>query len=225
MKSHPEIIALIPLRGGSKGIPKKNIKPLAGKPLCAWVLESAVACQAINRVFVSTDSDEIVRVVNDLDIGVNVINRPASLATDEVSTEAVMLHFSEEVDFDVLVTIQATSPLLNTAHLDGAIVSFSENCFDSMLSAIKTKRFFWDLDGTPMNYDPLHRPRRQDFSGTYVENGAFYLTTRNVLEKYKCRLGGKIGIFEMPEETVLEIDEPGDWVVAEELLMQMQVKI
>ena len=73
MKSDPKIIALIPLRGGSKGIPKKNIKPLAGKPLCAWVLESAVACQAFNRVFVSTDSDEIVSVVNDLDIGVNVI--------------------------------------------------------------------------------------------------------------------------------------------------------
>ncbi len=214
-------IALIPLRGGSKGIPKKNIKLIAGKPLCAWVLESAVACDLIDDVYVSTDSEEISQVVDDLNIGVKLIVRPPELATDSASTESVMLHFAENVDFDVLTTIQATSPLLNTLHLENAIKQFTNKQFDSMLSAVRTKRFFWNDNGTPINYEPEKRPRRQDFNGTLMENGAFYLTKRNILEKYNCRLGGKVGVFEMPEETTLEIDEPDDWYAIERLLTDM----
>ena len=214
-----KIVALIPLRGGSKSIPKKNIKSIGGKPLCAWVIESAVRCNAINQVYVSTDSVEISQVVEGLGLGVKIIERPPDLATDEASTESVMLHFASKVDFDVLVTIQATSPLLRAKHLEDAIAQFSDK-YESMLSAVRIKRFFWKDDGTPINYDPLVRLRRQDFTGTLMENGAFYLTRRTVLEKFKCRLGGKMGVFEMPEDTALEIDEPGDWVAVEKLLMQ-----
>ena len=214
-----KIVALIPLRGGSKSIPKKNIKAIGGKPLCAWVIESAVRCNAISQVYVSTDSVEISQVVEGLGLGVKIIERPSDLATDEASTESVMLHFASKVDFDVLVTIQATSPLLRAKHLEDAIAQFSDK-YESMLSAVRIKRFFWKDDGTPINYDPLVRLRRQDFTGTLMENGAFYLTRRTVLEKFKCRLGGKMGVFEMPEDTALEIDEPGDWVAVEKLLMQ-----
>ena len=214
-----KIVALIPLRGGSKSIPKKNIKSIGGKPLCAWVIESAVRCNAISQVYVSTDSVEISQVVEGLGLGVKIIERPSDLATDEASTESVMLHFASKVDFDVLVTIQATSPLLRAKHLEDAIAQFSDK-YESMLSAVRIKRFFWKDDGTPINYDPLVRLRRQDFTGTLMENGAFYLTRRTVLEKFKCRLGGKMGVFEMPEDTALEIDEPGDWVAVEKLLMQ-----
>ncbi len=215
------IVALIPLRGGSKGIPKKNIRPIAGKPLCAWVIESAAACRAISHVYVSTDSDEISQVVGELNLGIKIIKRPFEIATDNTSTEAVMLHFAENVDFDVLATIQATSPLLSSEHLEDAVKQFSGSELQSMLSAVRVKRFFWNDNGTAINYDPLSRPRRQDFKGTFMENGAFYLTKRAVLEKYKCRLGGEIGIFEMPEETMLEIDEPSDWDAVEELLTKM----
>ena len=222
MKSKPNIVALIPLRGGSKSIPKKNIKIIAGKPLCAWVLESAVNCASINHVFVSTDSKEIASVVRNLDIGVSIIKRPGVLALHETSTEAVMQHFAEQVDFDILATIQATSPTLTAEHLTYAIKYFIDKNYDSMLSVVKTKRFFWDMDGRPLNYDPQQRPRRQDFSGSYMENGAFYLTSRDVLKKCGCRLGGNIGIFEMPEETACEIDEPGDWSAVEKILYQMR---
>lgn len=215
-------IALIPLRGGSKGIPKKNINLIAGKPLCAWVLESAAASQLIDKVYVSTDADEIAQTVEALDLGINVLMRPAELATDEAPTEAVMMHFAKQVNFDVLVTIQATSPLLSTKHLDEALQYFSGSRFHSMLSAVRIKRFLWDDDAAPLNYNPLIRPRRQDFKGTLMENGAFYITNRSVLEEYKCRLGGNIGIYEMPEETLLEIDEPSDWDVAENLLMKVK---
>jgi CMP-N-acetylneuraminic acid synthetase len=216
------VVAICPLRGGSKSIPKKNIKPLAGKPLSAWILEAATGCAAINTVYISTDSEEISDVVQGLGMGVQVIMRPAEYATDEASTEAVMLHFMSQVDFDVLVTIQATSPLLTNRNLDQALLQFQEQQLDSMLSAVRTKRFFWYDDATPINYDPLHRPRRQDFHGTLMENGAFYITQRDILERHQCRLGGKIGIYEMDESTAVEIDEPEDWERLEHLLSQRQ---
>jgi len=217
-----KIAALIPLRGGSKSIPKKNIKPLAGKILSAWALEAATACSEINTVYVSTDSDEIANVVHELGLGIQVIMRPAKYATDEASTESVMLHFMSQVDFDVLVTVQATSPLLTARDLDIALVQFREQQLDSMLSAVRTKRFFWNDDATPINYDPMHRPRRQDFHGILMENGAFYITQRKILHGHQCRLGGRIGIYEMDESTAVEIDEPEDWERVERLLLQRQ---
>lgn len=211
-------IALIPLRGGSKSIPMKNIRPLGGQPLCAWVLRAAVACPLIDAVYVSTDCDAIRRTVQDLGLGVRLIDRPAELATDEASTESVMLHCMDQLPFECLVTIQATSPLLTSQHLQQALVQFDAEGLDAMLSAVRTKRFFWHDDGTPINYDPLHRPRRQNFPGTLMENGAFYITRRAMLQSSRCRLGGKIGIFEMPEHTAVEIDEPQDWEAVSRLL-------
>ena len=213
------IIALIPLRGGSKSIPKKNIKIIAGKPLLAWVLEAAKSSLNIDAVFVSTECDEIAQVIQDLDLGIVIIPRPIDLATDHASTESVMLHFMDEVDFDLLVTIQATSPLLTAQDLDRAILEFQNSQLDSMLSAVRTKRFFWDENCKPINYDPVFRPRRQDFLGTFMENGAFYITKKNVLKTDKCRLGGKIGIYEMDEFAALEIDEAGDWERVEQILL------
>lgn len=131
-----------------------------------------------------------------------------------------MLDTMERVSFDTLVTIQATSPLLRSNDIDSALTLFDRKRYDSMLTAVRTKRFYWNDDGTPLNYDPLARPRRQDFNGTLMENGAFYLTRRSILEQTRCRLGGRIGIYEMAEETGLEIDEPEDWARAEQLLIE-----
>jgi len=215
-------VALIPLRGGSKSIPMKNIRTLEGQPLCAWVLQAAAACPEIDAVYVSTDSDGIRQTVQSLGLGVQVIDRPAELAADEASTESVMLHFMEQVPFERLVTIQATSPLLTAQHLQQALGQFDQESCDSMLSAVRTKRFFWNDDATPINYDPRHRPRRQEFAGTLMENGAFYITRRAVLQASGCRLGGRIGIFEMPEHTAVEIDEPADWEAVARLLAALR---
>lgn len=214
----PKTVVLIPLRGGSKSIPLKNIKLIGGKPLCAWVLEAAAKTGSIDAVYVSTDSDKIKKVVDSLELGVKIIDRPLQYATDQASTESVMLHFMEEVDFDVLVTIQATSPLLQSWHLSEALARFERKEFDSMLSAVRTKRFFWTDDAKPINYDPLNRPRRQEFAGTLMENGAFYITRRGILAQTGCRLGGRIGIYEMPEDTAVEIDEPRDWELVSKIL-------
>ena len=223
-----KFIALIPLRGGSKGIPNKNIKMIAGKPLCAWVIESAVGAESIEQVYVSTESAEIKRVVNEINQQfqddkakknkLKIIDRPEALASDTASTEVVMLHFMENIEFDVLLTIQATSPMLSSDDLEQAIKQFKQQNLDSMLTAVEIKRFFWDYDAHAVNYDPCNRPRRQDFDGCLMENGAFYITTRELLKKENCRLGGNIGIYTMSDEAAVELDSPLDWSVMETIL-------
>ena len=214
-------IALVPLRGGSKAIPKKNIKIIGGRPLCGWVLSAASKASRIARVFVSTDDPEIKEIVTSLNLGVRVLNRPKELATDEATTESVMLHFLENVPkFDRLVTIQATSPLLEGWQLDEALEMFETEQFDSMLSVVRSKAFFWNENGTPVNYDPLHRPRRQDCAGTLMENGAFYITDSALLASSRCRLGGRIGLYEMPPESAIEVDNQIDWYLVEQLLIR-----
>ncbi len=218
-------VALIPLRGGSKTIPKKNIKDIAGKPLCAWVLEAAVNSNKIDEVYVSTESSEIIEVIRDLSLGISLVKRPDQYATDDASTESVIIDFMKNIEFDRLVTIQATSPLLLSNDLDSALDDFEIQDSDSMLSVVRTKRFFWNEDGSPINYVVHDRPRRQDFKGTLMENGAFYITTREILLQYNNRLGGKISLFEMAEETSVEIDEPLDWDIVEQLLKAREMTI
>lgn len=213
-------VALIPLRGGSKSIPNKNLKALGGKPLAYWVCRAAEEAHGIDAVYVSTEDAAIKAAVESFGGRIQVIDRPSALAQDTSSTESVMLHFAEMVsDWDVLVTLQATSPLTTALDIDTALAEFSEEGFDSMLSGVRTKRFFWTNEGQPLNYDFRNRPRRQDFSGSVVENGAFYITKREVLETHRCRLGGNIGIFMMPDDTLTELDAVVDWDVVEKLLL------
>lgn len=215
-----DTVALIPLRGGSESIPKKNIKNIGGRPLCAWVIEAALGASLLSEIYVSTDCAEIKETVRTISSDIKVLDRPSIYATNEASTESVMLHFMEHVTFDRLVTIQSTSPLLLSHHLDDALRQFDNQHLDSMLSAVRVKRFFWNDNGTPINYDPSCRPRRQDFKGTLMENGAFYISTREVLRRYRCRLGGEIGVYEMPDNTAVEIDEPGDWEYVSQFLKE-----
>jgi YrbI family 3-deoxy-D-manno-octulosonate 8-phosphate phosphatase len=224
MEQKPEIVALIPVRGGSKSIPLKNIKPIAGKPLCLWLLEAVTKSKSIDRIYVSTDSEKIIEVVSSSGLPVEILRRDPALATDTASTESVMLDFMDKVNFDILITLQATSPLTTTEDIDSAIKYFLDNDFDSLLTGVRTKKFFWSDDGKPVNYNPLKRPRRQNFSGWIMENGAFYLTKRNILKSKKCRLGGNIGIYEMPSETSYEIDEPLDWEIVEKILIEKRKK-
>ncbi|MSU55036.1 MAG: acylneuraminate cytidylyltransferase family protein [Candidatus Taylorbacteria bacterium] len=218
MINNLKIVGLVPLRGGSKSIPYKNIKTLAGKPLCYWVLKAATDSKYIDEVWVSTEDKKIKDTVLSFGLGVKVIDRPAELAQDNSSTESVMMHFAKEVSFDILITIQATSPLTENQDLDLAIEQFVEGKMDSMVSGVQLKRFFWTHEGVPLNYNPLKRPLRQEWNGTIMENGAFYITKREILDTLKNRLGGKIGVFKMPEHTAVEIDEPEDWLFIENRL-------
>jgi CMP-N-acetylneuraminic acid synthetase len=216
------IIALVPLRGGSKSIPGKNIKPLAGKPLCAWALEAALQSGIFERLIVSTDSEEIAGVVKAIGIPLEVIMRPAEYATDTATTESVMLHVASLVDFEVMATIQATSPLTRPEDFAVAYAQFRKQEADSLVTCVRLKRFFWSDEGQPLNYDPLNRPMRQQFKGTLWETGAFYFTKRRILEEYRCRLGGKIAVYELPQDTAVDIDEPEDWEHLERIIARRQ---
>lgn len=217
-----EIVAFIPVRGGSKSIPNKNIYPLGGRPLVYWVLDAAVNSRLIDIVYVSTDSQIIKETVENYgSYKVRVIDRSPESATDEASTESAMLDFAQRFTFWKIVLIQATSPLLESTHLDKGLLSYDNNNIDSVISVVRQKRFLWDEKddlAVPHNYDPQSRPRRQDHNGYLVENGAFYITTRDRLIQSKCRVSGKIGFVELPESTYFEIDEPSDWVIMEQLL-------
>lgn len=221
-------VAFIPVRGGSKSIPLKNIREINGRPLVYWTLDAAVQCPKIDRVYLCTDSEKICEKVqkyiqeNGCGEKLFCIGRPAETATDTASTESAMLYFSNAyANFEHIVLIQATSPLLQASHLTEAITEYENGDYDSALSVVRQKRFCWEArkDGfAPINYDFRSRPRRQDFCGYLVENGAFYISTRENLLRDECRLSGKIYAYEMDEETYFEIDEPSDWVVIEHLL-------
>lgn len=220
-----KIVALIPVRGGSKSIPRKNILPFAGRPLLHWTLDAACECESVEQVFVATEDAEIAAVAAAHGHPkVTVVSRSAASATDDASTETVLLEFAQAHSFEHLVLIQATSPLLRSEDLRTGLHTYLEGKADSMLSVVRQKRFIWQRDTSglfhPLNYHPKHRPRRQHFGGLLVENGAFYVTSREALLASSCRISGRILCHEMPEETYLELDEPADWEIAETLLLK-----
>ncbi len=224
---HHNKVAFIPVRGGSKSIPLKNIRNIAGKPLVHWTIEAALDCDAIDHVYVATDSNEIAACVNALGREkVSVIGRSPATCTDEASSESALLEFCSAYDFEQVVFIQATSPLLTANDLTQAWKKYGEGCCDSLLSLVRQKHFIWrELEqggACPTNYEPVCRPRRQDFSGYLMENGAFYISQRARILESGCRISGKIDFHEMPEETYIDLDEPIDWLITEQILIDRE---
>ncbi|MCM1235253.1 MAG: acylneuraminate cytidylyltransferase [Ruminococcus flavefaciens] len=229
-------VAFIPVRGGSKSIPFKNIKPICGKPLVYWTVKATCECQYIDKVYVATDSEEIKEVVNSfckefpqiMKCKIEVIERSAESAQDTASTEFAMLEFAANYEFDNIVLVQATSPLLTGEDLKRGMESFQNSDTDSVLSVVRQKRFRWNIDSdgfvTPMNYDVFNRPRRQEFAGDLVENGAFYISSKENLLRSKNRISGRIRAVEMRADSFFEIDEPSDWVIIEALMQKNGMK-
>lgn len=215
-------IAFIPVRGGSKSIPLKNIKILSGKPLVYWTTKAANDAKCIDKVIVATDSIEIKKTVEEFNLEkVEIYNRDKENAQDTSSTESVMLEYIKNTDLqlnDKFFLVQATSPLLKTEHIDEMYQKYLNDNADSGLSCVRTKRFFWSEDGKALNYDYTNRPRRQDFNGLMMENGACYINSVENIQRDKNRLSGKISIYEMPEYTSFEIDEPDDFLIIEKLM-------
>lgn len=217
-----KIIAFIPVRGGSKSIPLKNIKPFCGKPLVCWNIEALENCKLVDKIIVATDSDKIEETVLAQSYKkTEIYRRSAENACDTASTESVMLEYINYAHLpgnDIFMLVQATSPLTETQHFTDALNIYRKDQYDSMLTCVRNYRFFWDENGTSKNYDYRNRPRRQNFKGELMENGAFYINTVSNILKSGNRLSGKIGIYEMPEYTATEIDEPDDWIILENLM-------
>ena len=191
-------------------------------------------CKNIDKVYVATDSEKIretLQNVKDTDTDgrldkMEIIGRSQESASDTASTEFAMLEFAREHLFDHIVLIQATSPLLTAEDLDRGFALYEQKETDSVLSVVRQKRFNWKVekDGSaqPTNYDYFHRPRRQEFEGYCVENGAFYITSRKRLLATENRISGNVKAVEMSEDTFFEIDEPSDWDMIQQLLERRQ---
>jgi CMP-N,N'-diacetyllegionaminic acid synthase len=223
-------IAFIPARGGSKGVPRKNIKSFAGKPLIVHSIEQALATEGINSVIVSTDDSEIATISRNS--GAEIIIRPDFLSGDAASSESAIKHAldalgQEGKTVDRIVFLQATSPLRPKNGIAQALSRFEEGKFDTLLSISPTHRFFWKIKGNEVvaEYDYLNRPSRQDIlpeDVRYVENGSLYIFSTDHFKKAGNRLGGKIGYIIFDEEYSLEIDSENDFRVLEELAKTMK---
>ena len=218
------VIAFIAARGGSKSILKKNIKLFCGKPLIYWSLQE-LQDSNVNEIIVSTDCDETKSLVISFKLSkVIVFDRSKDNALDSSSTESAMLEYinhSNVDDNNTFMLVQLTSPFTKALDFNNGIKLFTK--YDSVLSCSESKRFFWK-DGKPLNYDIYNRPRRQDFDGELMENGAFYISSVSNLKSTSNRISGNIGIYKMPAYTSIEIDEEEDWIVAESLMKRFIIK-
>ncbi len=217
-------IAIIPARGGSKGVPRKNIRLLAGKPLIAHSIEDAQESNLVDQVYVSTDDHEIATIA--AEYGANIIERPAELAHDTASSESALIHSlqtleQQNINPDLLVFLQCTSPIRTGVEIDQAIAKLKAEQADSLLSVSPSHRFLWEeVDGVAksINYDYRHRPRRQDMNPQYVENGSIYVFKPWVLKENQNRLGGKIALYVMSEMAAVEIDSEDDFKMIDFLM-------
>ncbi|HEY8746509.1 MAG TPA: acylneuraminate cytidylyltransferase [Tepidisphaeraceae bacterium] len=225
-KAKNQCVAIIPARGGSKGIPRKNVRTLAGKPLLAWTIEAALGASRVNRVIVSTDDREIADVAREF--GAEVIWRPEEISGDAASSESALLHVLEELmrteayEPELIAFLQCTSPLTASADVDGTIEALLDGKADSALSVAPFHYFVWmpDEEGSSVgvNHDKSCRPRRQDREAQYLETGAVYVMKADGFSKSRHRFFGRTLTYVMPSERTLEIDDPRDLIVAESLL-------
>jgi len=210
-------LAVIAARGGSKGIPHKNLLDLCGKPLLAWTVLQARAARGIDVVAVSSDSDDILAAAEAA--GAVGVRRPDDISGDLASSESAWLHALDAVDarlgrFERVVALQATSPIREARDIEGALETFDREHLDSLLSVCEVEDYFnWRIgvDGPePINYDFRNRRMRQQIEKRYLENGSFYVLIPSLLREQSNRLGGKIGFHVMERHKMFQIDRPED---------------
>ena len=221
-------VAIIPARGGSKGIPRKNLKKVAGKPLIAYCIEAAQEAVLVEDVFVSTEDEEIANVAKQY--GAKIIQRPNALASDLSSSEDALLHALEEIKSlknelpKITVFLQCTSPLTTSEDINGTIRALLEQEADTALSVSTFHHFIWKRnssgDALPINHLKTERKMRQEMPPQYLENGAVYVMKTDKFQQLKHRFFGKTALYEMPQERSFEIDDSADLKYSEYILGQ-----
>lgn len=228
-------LAVIPARGGSKGIPRKNLVSVGGRPLIAWTIAQALAAREQGHdliVAVSTEDPEIAETARAH--GARVIERPAELAQDTTPTEPVIVHAmdvveAEGVRLDAVLLLQATSPVRAPQTIGRAIEQFRASGCDSLVGVVPESPFFWHLPEAPgasarAEYDVDARPRRQDLLPEqmhYFENGSLYVTAPHIYRTRTNRIGGTVDLFVLDESEGVDIDTPADVAAAETMLARL----
>jgi CMP-N,N'-diacetyllegionaminic acid synthase len=206
-----KVVTIIPARGGSKGIPRKNIIDINGKPLISYVIRASLGSN-VDETWVSSEDDEILLVSSEY--GARTLRRPDELSNDRASSESVLLHFAKQVQFDILVFLQATSPMTTSNDINKGIVMMSE--FDSIITVTELSQFVW-YDNKP-SYDIDNRQRRQDCEQSFIETGAMFITTRERLLGTKNRISGDVGLLVVPKIRSFDIDTFDDLKVVRKLM-------
>jgi CMP-N,N'-diacetyllegionaminic acid synthase len=213
-------IAIIPARGGSKGIPKKNLLVLGGRPLVDWSILAARESGEFAEIIVSSDDENILERARVLDV--RPLKRPPEFSNDKATSESALLHALENStvrNVELVAFLQPTSPLRLPSDLSNAFEHFRENNLDSLFSSVPVHdRFVWEeRAGTfeSLAYDWKNRQRRQEITERFLENGSFYIFKPNLLVETGNRLGGKIGTFVMDRWKGVQIDSPYDIEIAE----------
>jgi N-acylneuraminate cytidylyltransferase len=221
-------IAVIPARGGSKGIPGKNIKNIAGQPLIAYSIKAALETKCVDRVIVSTDDQAIADIAEAN--GAEVIFRPTEISGDLASSESALLHvlqvLNEKEGFqpDMLVFLQCTSPLTLSEDIDGTVKALIQANADTSFAAAPFHYYLWSVDANGqaegINHVKSNRPMRQQREGQFIEAGAVYVMRVGGFLEKKHRFFGKTVLYEIPEERCFEIDEPVDLLIAEQMIKE-----
>lgn len=223
-------VAIIPARGGSKGVPRKNLQTVGGVPLVQRAIHAARAAEGIHLVVVSTDDAEIAAV--SVAAGATVIRRPDELAGDTASSESAILHALDELSrrgepFEVVAFLQATSPFIPTDALAAAVREVRSGRADSVFSAVESYGFLWrrgdDGEAVAVDHDAAHRPRRQDRAPHHLETGAFYVFGVEGFRASIHRFFGRVRIAEVPEWTAIEIDDEQQLGIARALAARHDV--
>lgn len=204
------ILGVTPARGASKGISRKNIKTIAGKPLLGWTIEAAKKSKLIDKYIVSTEDKEIAAVARKY--GAEVLFRPEDLATDEASTIAVLQHALTEIPCDVIVLLQATSPIRRQGLIDECIKEFLDNEYDSLATGFICKYIEYGKSGL----------RRQDIEGFFYDDGNIYIINADIL-KNGDRYGKKIGKKIISRWENIDIDNEFDFWMAEKILDEKKI--
>ena len=206
-----KVVSLIPARKGSKGIPDKNLVDLCGKPLIYYSIKASKQ-SIVEETWVSSDSDKILDISKNY--GAKTIKRPSELSNDQSTSEEALLHFASNVEFDIIVFIQCTSPQIESNDINQGIEKMKN--YDSVVSVCETSQMFWDSNG-PL-YDLNKRSRRQDGVKRYLETGSFFITSKKNLLQFNNRLSGNIGFVEIPKFRSFDIDTYEDLKIVETLI-------
>lgn len=219
-----KILAVIPARAGSKGIPRKNVRIMVDKPLISYAIENALKSKFITDIVVSTDDNEVKTIASKY--RVQVINRPEFLCQDDVTLDSVVYHayskMKQRGNYEIIITLQPTSPLLKAETLDVAIEEYIEKDMDTTISVVNRPHLAWGEENGEIV--PLYKNRvnRQYLPPHYSETGAFVITNSKSISK-ESRFGKKIGMFEVPENESIDIDNQQDWVLAEAELNKKKI--
>ncbi len=223
-------IAIIPARGGSKGIPRKNVLPLLGKPLIAHTIDAALGAKGVDRVVVSTDDPEIAQVARAH--GAEVVIRPEALASDMARSEDALLHVLDHLEAsegyvaDRVVFLQCTSPLTSSEDIDGTIACLEAEGADTALSVVPFHYFLWHREpesgANGINHDKSFRLMRQQREPEFVETGSVYVMRAAGFREARFRFFGRTAMHEIPAEHWQEIDEPADFRIAEDRMRRLR---